>query len=69
MVEFKAFWKMDPQRIIEWQKFYQTTTKPLWRSHPNSKLILVPYFAAFALSVGASLTFVGRAALGIKASK
>lgn len=58
-----------PQRIIELQKFYQTATKPLWRAHPNANLVLVPYFAAFTVSLGASLYFLSRAALGIKASK
>ncbi|ODQ47265.1 hypothetical protein PICMEDRAFT_57787 [Pichia membranifaciens NRRL Y-2026] len=59
----------SPQRIIELQKFYQTSTKPLWRAHPNANLILIPYFAAFAFSLGASLTFAVRAGFGIKASK
>jgi cytochrome c oxidase subunit 7 len=59
----------NPQRIIELQKFYQTSTKPLWRAHPNAKLVLIPYFAAFTVSLGAALFFTGRAAFGIKASK
>ncbi|KGK37911.1 hypothetical protein JL09_g2950 [Pichia kudriavzevii] len=55
--------------IIELQKYYQTTTKPLWRSHPNAKLVLIPYFAAFTVSLGAALFFTGRAAFGIKPQK
>lgn len=57
----------NPQRIIELQKYYQSTTKPLWRAHPNAKLVLIPYFAAFAISLGASITFALRAGFGIKA--
>ncbi|GMM46693.1 cytochrome c oxidase subunit VII [Pichia kluyveri] len=59
----------NPQRIIELQKFYQTTTKPLWRAHPNANLVLIPYFAAFGISLGASLYFAVRAGFGIKAQK
>ncbi|VEU23373.1 DEKNAAC104700 [Brettanomyces naardenensis] len=59
----------DPKRIIEMQKFYQTSTKPIWRAHPRAKLYLIPYFAAFGISVGASLTFLVRAVLDIKAKK
>lgn len=59
----------SPQRVIELQKYYQTTTKPLWRAHPNANIVLIPYFAAFFLSLGASFTFAVRAGMGIKAQK
>jgi cytochrome c oxidase subunit 7 len=56
----------NPQRVIELQKYYQTTTKPLWRAHPNANLLLIPYFAAFGLSLSVALFYTGRATLGIK---
>lgn len=59
----------SPARIIELQKYYQTTNKPLWRAHPNANLVLIPYFAAFTVSLGAALYYTGRAAFGIKDSK
>ncbi|KAF6009936.1 hypothetical protein HII12_003482 [Brettanomyces bruxellensis] len=56
----------DPKRIIELQKFYQTSKKPIWKALPRSKLYLYPYYAAFSISLGASLFFMVRAILDIK---
>ncbi|KAH3676732.1 hypothetical protein OGATHE_001222 [Ogataea polymorpha] len=42
-------------KVIELQKFYQTTNKPIYLAHPRSKYYLIPYALGLTLSVGASL--------------
>lgn len=55
--------------VIEMQKLYQSSTKPLWMRHPRSKFYVYPYWALFWASMGVSLYYTGRAVLGIKDPK
>ncbi|ODV98405.1 hypothetical protein PACTADRAFT_185081 [Pachysolen tannophilus NRRL Y-2460] len=57
------------EKIIELQKLYQSSKKPLWMIHPRSKFYVYPYYLTLGLTVGVSLYYTGRALLGIKASK
>ncbi|CDK27542.1 unnamed protein product [Kuraishia capsulata CBS 1993] len=59
----------SPQRIIEMQKFYQSSKKPIYMAHPRAKYYLVPYAIGLTLSVSASLYYTGRAVFGIKDKK
>ncbi|GME73731.1 unnamed protein product [Ambrosiozyma monospora] len=61
--------KMAHNKVIELQKFYQTTKKPIWYAHPRAKFYLVPYFAAFGLSLSVSLYYTVRAGFGLKANQ
>ncbi|ODV86474.1 hypothetical protein CANARDRAFT_175358 [[Candida] arabinofermentans NRRL YB-2248] len=56
-------------KVIELQKFYQSTTKPIWLAHPRSKYYLVPYAIGLTLSVGASGYYLVRACFGLKANQ
>ncbi|KAG7858959.1 hypothetical protein KL919_003024 [Ogataea angusta] len=58
-----------PNRVIELQKFYQSTNKPIYMAHPRSKYYLIPYALGLTLSVGASLYYTGRACFGLKAGQ
>ncbi|CDR45109.1 CYFA0S16e02256g1_1 [Cyberlindnera fabianii] len=55
--------------VIELQKLYQSSTKPLWMRHPRSKFYIYPFWGLF-WSVNAVTTYyLGRAVLGIKDPK
>ncbi len=58
-----------PNRVIQLQKFYQSTKKPIYLAHPRAKFYLVPYGAAFTLSLGATFYYLGRAIFGLKANQ
>ncbi|CAY69397.1 Hypothetical protein PAS_chr2-1_0746 [Komagataella phaffii GS115] len=57
------------EKIIELQKFYQSTNKPIYAAHPRSKYYLIPYFGLLGVSVAATLFYTGRACFGIKDKK
>lgn len=56
----------NPQRIIELQKRYQTTPKPLYLRGSKSALLVYPFYAIFAVSTAIPLFYAGRAICGIK---
>ncbi|GMM33168.1 cytochrome c oxidase subunit VII [Saccharomycopsis crataegensis] len=56
-------------RIIEYQRLYQNSTKPLWTRHPRSAMYLYPFYGLFAVSMVVPLVYTGRAILGIKDPK
>ncbi|KAK6455704.1 cytochrome c oxidase polypeptide VII [Scheffersomyces xylosifermentans] len=57
---------MDPQRIIELQKHFQNTKKPLWLRGKQSKYVVYPFYALFTVTTIFPLYYTGRAILGIK---
>ncbi|KDQ64196.1 hypothetical protein JAAARDRAFT_27822 [Jaapia argillacea MUCL 33604] len=40
-----------PNRVLEKQHFYQSSTKPIYRRHPASRVYLGVYFTAFTVGV------------------
>ncbi|EDO15936.1 hypothetical protein Kpol_480p23 [Vanderwaltozyma polyspora DSM 70294] len=59
----------NPQRIIELQKLFQKSTKPIWWRHPRSAFYLYPFYGLFAVAVIAPLCYIPNAIMGIKAKK
>ena len=57
---------MNPQRIIELQKHYQNTPKPLWLRGRQSAFLVYPFYALFAVSTAIPLYYSVRAVAGIK---
>ena len=57
---------MNPQRIIELQKHYQNTPKPLWLRGRQSAFLVYPFYALFAVSTVIPLYYSVRAVAGIK---
>ncbi|KAI5958355.1 COX7 [Candida theae] len=58
--------EMNPQRIIELQKRYQTTPKPLYLRGARSALLVYPFYALFAVTTAVPLYYTGRAIIGLK---
>lgn len=56
-------------RVIELQRLYQHSSKPLWWRHPRSGLYLYPFYGLFAVALAVPLVYTGRAILGIKDPK
>ncbi|ODQ61008.1 hypothetical protein WICANDRAFT_28229, partial [Wickerhamomyces anomalus NRRL Y-366-8] len=56
-------------RVIELQKLYQSSPKPLWMKHPRSKFYIYPFWALFTGVTAINLYYTGRAILGIKDPK
>ncbi|CCE64563.1 hypothetical protein TPHA_0I00570 [Tetrapisispora phaffii CBS 4417] len=56
----------SPQRIIELQKIFQKSTKPLWMRHPRSAFYLYPFWGLFTVAVVAPCLYIPNAILGIK---
>ncbi|CCE90219.1 cytochrome c oxidase subunit VII TDEL_0B00900 [Torulaspora delbrueckii] len=56
-------------RIIELQKIFQSSTKPLWWRHPRSAFYLYPFYGLMAVAVVAPLLYIPNAVRGIKAKK
>lgn len=63
----KILLKMAPKnKVIELQKLFQTSTKPLWWRHPRSPFYLYPYYALMAVAVIGPLLYIPNAIRGIK---
>ncbi|CCF56677.1 hypothetical protein KAFR_0B03810 [Kazachstania africana CBS 2517] len=60
---------MPKNRIIELQKIFQSSTKPLWWRHPRSPYLLYPFYGLFAVAVVTPLLYIPNAIRGIKAEK
>ncbi|CCH59317.1 hypothetical protein TBLA_0B04830 [Henningerozyma blattae CBS 6284] len=56
-------------RVIELQRIFQQSTKPLWMRHPRSKFIIYPFFGLFTVALVAPLCYLPNAIMGIKAKK
>lgn len=56
-------------RVIEMQKLYQHSTKPIWWRHPRSKYYLYPFFGLFTVALVGPLLYLPNAFMGIKAKK
>ncbi|CAL9736063.1 cytochrome c oxidase subunit 7, mitochondrial [Monosporozyma servazzii] len=56
-------------RVIELQKIFQKSTKPLWWRHPRSPFLLYPFYGLLTVAVVAPLLYIPNAVLGIKAKK
>ncbi|KIM76400.1 hypothetical protein PILCRDRAFT_826404 [Piloderma croceum F 1598] len=49
-------WLVDrPNRMLEKQRYYQNSTKPLWRRSPRASLLLTPYYALFTVTMMGSV--------------
>lgn len=56
-------------RVIELQKIFQSSKKPLWWRHPRSPFLLYPFFGLLTVAVVAPLLYIPNAIMGIKAEK
>lgn len=56
-------------KVIELQKLYQKSAKPLWWRHPRSAFYLYPFFGLFAIAVVTPLLYLPNAVKGVKAKK
>ncbi|CCK72130.1 cytochrome c oxidase subunit VII KNAG_0J00470 [Huiozyma naganishii CBS 8797] len=56
-------------RIIQLQRIFQSSTKPLWWRHPRSPFLLYPFYGLLTVAVVAPLCYVPNAIMGIKAKK
>ncbi|CCD27255.1 cytochrome c oxidase subunit VII NDAI_0K00640 [Naumovozyma dairenensis CBS 421] len=56
-------------RVIQNQRIFQKSTKPLWWRHPKSAFYLYPFYGLLAVAVIAPLTYIPNAIMGIKAEK
>ncbi|CAI4716722.1 CDA_G0042870.mRNA.1.CDS.1 [Saccharomyces cerevisiae] len=56
-------------KVIQLQKIFQSSNKPLWWRHPRSALYLYPFYAIFAVAVVTPLLYIPNAIRGIKAKK
>ncbi|KAL6939216.1 hypothetical protein ACO0RG_003045 [Hanseniaspora osmophila] len=54
-------------RIIELQKMFQASQKPLWMRHPRSAFYVYPYYAMFFVGVTVPFYYVARSIVGKKA--
>ncbi|CUM64231.1 uncharacterized protein PRCAT00001825001 [Priceomyces carsonii] len=57
---------MDPQRIIDLQRQYQSSNKKLWLRGRHSKFLVFPFYALFTVTTAIPLFYTGRAIAGIK---
>lgn len=57
---------MNPQRIIELQKHYQNTPKPLWLRGRQAAFLVYPFYALFTVATVFPLYYAGRAVAGLK---
>ncbi|SCU99739.1 LAMI_0G00496g1_1 [Lachancea mirantina] len=55
--------------VIQLQKIFQASSKPLWMRHPKSKLYLYPFWGLFAVAMVAPLLYLPNAVRGIKPKK
>ncbi|SCW01702.1 LAFE_0E05424g1_1 [Lachancea fermentati] len=56
-------------RVIELQKMFQASTKPLWWRHPRSAFYMYPFWGLFAVAVIAPLLYIPNTVKGIKPKK
>lgn len=56
-------------RVIELQRIFQSSTKPLWWRHPRSPFLLYPFYGLLAVAVIAPLLYIPNALRGIKANR
>lgn len=54
-------------KVIQLQKLFQSSTKPLWWRHPRSAFYLYPFYGLLTVAVISPLLYVPNAILGIKA--
>ncbi|KAL6452945.1 COX7 Cytochrome c oxidase subunit 7 [Candida maltosa Xu316] len=59
-------YEMDDQSIIELQKHYQNTPKPLWLRGKQSAFLVYPFYALFTIATVVPLYYSGRAVCGLK---
>ncbi|CAH02309.2 Cox7 [Kluyveromyces lactis] len=59
----------SPSKIIELQKLFQHSSKPLWSRHPRSAFYLYPFWGLFTVALVAPLLYIPNAIMGIKAKK
>ncbi|AMD22394.1 HGR055Cp [Eremothecium sinecaudum] len=57
------------KRIIDMQRLYQSSTKPIWMRHPRSPYYLYPFWGLFAVVLVAPLLYIPNAIAGVKAKK
>lgn len=56
-------------RVIELQRIFQSSTKPLWWRHPRSPFLLYPFYGLLAVAVIAPFLYIPNAVRGIKAKR
>lgn len=59
----------SPSKIIELQKLFQHSAKPLWMRHPKSPYYLYPFWGLFAVALVSPLLYIPNAIMGVKAKK
>ncbi|KAH3903593.1 cytochrome c oxidase subunit VII SCDLUD_001237 [Saccharomycodes ludwigii] len=55
--------------VIQLQKLYQSSTKPLWWRNPRSAFYMYPFWALFTFTAVAPFYWVGRMLVGKKADQ
>ncbi|AAS54275.2 AGL216Wp [Eremothecium gossypii ATCC 10895] len=60
---------MAVNKVIQYQKMFQASTKPLWKRHPRSNFYLYPFYGLFALSLLVPIAHIPNAIMGIKAKR
>ncbi|CAR21990.1 Cytochrome c oxidase subunit 7 [Lachancea thermotolerans] len=53
-------------RIIELQKLFQSSQKPLWWRHPRSAFYMYPFWALFTVAVVGPFLYIPNTIRGIK---
>ncbi|QLG73551.1 hypothetical protein HG535_0F00610 [Zygotorulaspora mrakii] len=56
-------------KIIQLQRLFQASHKPLWWRHPRSPYYLYPFYGLLTVAVVTPLLYIPNAVLGIKAKK
>ncbi|GAV55929.1 hypothetical protein ZYGR_0AZ01010 [Zygosaccharomyces rouxii] len=54
-------------KVIELQKIFQNSAKPLWWRHPRSAFYLWPFYGIFTVALVAPFLYMPNAVRGIKA--